>query len=159
MSESVSRATVAFSSMEADVRALYQRLLDAWNAQDANAYAMLFGQKGHVVGFDGSVVNGRAAIGEHLRLIFADHVTAAYVGIVREVRFLGGDTALLRAVVGMVPPGAEDINPAANAIQSLVATRANGHWHVELFHNTPAQFHGRPELAEELTAALRAQLK
>ena len=93
-----------------------------------------------------------------LSRIFADHQTAAYYGKIREVRFLASDVAVLRAVVGMVPPGQSDINPAVNAIQLLVATRQEGRWRVAEFQNTPAQFHGRPDLAEALTAELRQLL-
>ena len=142
----------------AEIRALYQRLLDAWNAQDASAYAGLFAPTGSIVGFDGSPVDGRAAIEEHLRGIFGHHRTASYVGIVREVRTLGDGAALLRAVAGMIPPGKNDINPATNAVQSLVAVRAGARWSVALFHNTPAAFHGRPEAAERLTVELRGAI-
>ena len=38
----------------------------------------------------------------------------------REIRFLSADVALLRAVVGMVPPGQSDLRPELNAIQTLV---------------------------------------
>jgi hypothetical protein len=31
-------------------------------------------------------------------------------------------------------------------------------WRIELFQNTPAQFHGRPELVSEMTAELQQQL-
>ena len=53
-----------------------------------------------------------------LTQIFADHPTATYVAIVREVRLLGPGVGLLRSVAGMVPRGKSDINPAVNAIQS-----------------------------------------
>src|SRR5919199_5369297 len=141
-----------------EVRTLYQRLLDAWNAQDASSYAELFAPTGSIVGFDGSPVDGRAAVETHLRGIFGHHRTASYVGIVREVRPLGDGAALLRAVAGMIPPGKTDINPATNAVQSLVAVRDGGRWSVALFHNTPAAFHGRPEAVEALAAELRAEL-
>jgi uncharacterized protein (TIGR02246 family) len=85
-------------------------------------------------------------------------MTASYVSKVREVRFLTEDTAILRAVVGMVPHGQSDINPAVNAIQSLVARKRDGQWKVALFHNTPAAFHGRPAAVAELTAELRELL-
>jgi hypothetical protein len=47
------------------------------------------------------------------------------------------------------------LNPAANAVQTMVAERDGGGWRIVLFQNTPAQFHGRPELAERLTAELQ----
>ena len=143
------------SGDESAVRALYQQLLDAWNRRDAHAYAALIATDGNLIGFDGSQIDGRAEVEAQIGQIFADHVTASYIGNIREVRFLAPETALLRAVVGMVPPGQNDINPAVNAIQSLVATRHAGSWQIALFQNTPAQFHGRPELAQQLTDELR----
>ncbi len=134
---------------------LYKQLNDAWNKQDASEYASLFAENSSVVGFDGSQMNSKREIESEISKIFAQHQTAAYVGKVREMRFLSTDIALLRAVVGMVPPGQNDINPAVNAIQSLVVVKDKDIWRIALFQNTPAQFHGRPELAEELTKELR----
>ena len=71
------------------------------------------------------------------------------------VLFPADDVSVLHAVAGMVPPGGTDIAPAANAIQSLVATKQNDAWSVVTFHNTPAAFHGRPELVDALTMELR----
>jgi uncharacterized protein (TIGR02246 family) len=146
------------SAYENEVGALYRQLLASWNERDAEKFATLFDEEGHVVGFDGSVMNGRAEISSHLQQIFADHPTAAYVGKIREVRLLAPEVALLRAVVGMVPPGQSDLNPAVNTIQTLVAANHEGRWRITLFQNTPAQFHGRPELAEALTEELRQLL-
>lgn len=141
------------------IRQLYQRWIAAWNAHNAHDMAALVTEDGLIVGFDGSQMHGRAEVDATLSQIFADHVTAAYVTIVRSVRFLAPDVALLCGVVGMVPPGQSDINPPANAIQNLVAVRVEGEWRITLFQNTPAAFHGRPDLSEQLTAELRAALK
>lgn len=138
------------------IEALYHQLLAAWNAHDASAYATCFAEDGYAIGFDGSTMDGRAAIESSLGRIFADHVTARYVAKVRAVRLLAPDVALLRAVAGLVPPGGTDINPAVNAHQTLVATQRDGQWRIALFQNTPAQFHGRSEAAAALTAELRA---
>jgi hypothetical protein len=48
----------------------------------------------------------------------------------------------------MVPPGRDTLNPNVNALHTLVAERGR----IVLFQNTPAQYHGRPELVEEHTA-------
>ncbi len=147
------------SSADEDViRTLYRQLLEAWNQRNAAAFAGLFADDCSVVGFDGSLMNGRAEIETELSRIFADHLTAAYVGIIREVRFLSLEVALLRAAAGMVPPGQSDINPAVNTIQSLVVLKREGRWLITLYQNTPAQFHGRPELAKSLTDELRRLL-
>jgi uncharacterized protein (TIGR02246 family) len=140
------------------VRDLYHQLLDGWNRHSADNFADCYTEDGSSVGFDGSQMNGRAEIQSTLAQIFADHVTAAYIGKVHEVRFLTPDVAMLRAVVSMIPPGKSDINPERNAIQSLVAVKENGQWRIALFHNTPAKFDGRPELAAALTEELRQLL-
>ncbi|HSM54848.1 MAG TPA: SgcJ/EcaC family oxidoreductase [Candidatus Sulfomarinibacteraceae bacterium] len=140
------------------VRALYAQLLDRWNERDAPGYAALFHEEGHVVGFDGSEMHGPAEIEATIGKIFADHMTALYVGKVRDVRRLTPGVALLRAVVGMTPREQAQLNPAANAVQSVLATEQGGQWRVAFFQNTPAQYHGRPELAEALTEELQALL-
>jgi uncharacterized protein (TIGR02246 family) len=137
-----------------EIENLHRELLTAWNLQDAKGMASLFADDGNVVGFDGSQIDGRSAIESEMAGIFEDHKTASYVWKVREVRFLSKDIALLRAVVGMVPPGKKEINPATNAIQSLIAINQNNEWQIVLFQNTPAQFHGRPELSARLTKEL-----
>lgn len=139
------------------VSALYRALLSAWNQREGGSFAGLFAENGSTVGFDGSMMNGQGEIERELNRVFRDHMTSAYVGIIREVRFISADCALLRAVAGMVPPGQQRTNPAVNSIQSLVAIRQGGEWRIALFQNTPAQFHGRPELAEQLTAELDAE--
>jgi uncharacterized protein (TIGR02246 family) len=141
-------------SAENVIRALYTHLLESWNARKASDYAALFEEQSHVVGFDGSQMNSRAEIETTLDGIFRDHQTGRYVGIIREVRFLNGETAILRAVSGVIPHGATAINPALNSIQTLVAAKHDDQWQITLFQNTPAQFHGRPDHAEALTREL-----
>ena len=140
------------------VTRLYFQLLDGWNQRDAHVYAALFVEDATVVGFDGSQMNGRDEIEATVGQIFAHHMTAVYVGKVREVKLVAPGVALLRAVCGMIPRGQTDLNPAVNAVQSLLATQRGDHWEIALFQNTPAQFHGRPDLVEALTAELRALL-
>jgi uncharacterized protein (TIGR02246 family) len=139
--------------------AVYSRMLEAWNQRDADGFASLFTADGSVVGFDGSQMNGATRIATELRAIFANHPTAVYVAKVREVRPLDSRIMLLRAVVGMAPPGKAELNPAVNAIQSLVVLETGGQPRIALLQNTPAAFHGRPELAEQLTAELSEVLR
>jgi uncharacterized protein (TIGR02246 family) len=134
--------------------ALYQRMLEAWNRRDADGFARLFATDGSTVGFDGSQSNGRDEIASALRQIFSGHPTAAYVAKVREVRRLDATVTLLRAVVGMIPPGKTELKPDVNAIQSLVVVARSDQHQIALLHNTPAAFHGRPEAALQLTEEL-----
>lgn len=74
---------------------------------------------------------------------------------VRSVRLVSPEAAILRAIVGMVPPGQSDLNPALNAHQTLIAARRDGLWHIHLLQTTSAQFHGRPDLIQRMTEELR----
>src|SRR5687767_6550802 len=127
------------------IRDLYFRLLAAWNRRSASNFAALFSEQATVIGFDGSVMHGRTEIESTLGEIFADHPTGHYVGIVREVRFITADTALLRSEAGIVPAGQADLNPDLNSVQSLIAVHSGSSWRIELYHNTPAALHGRED--------------
>ena len=139
---------------KAIIENLHKELLTCWNKQNAEGMASLFLENANMVGFDGSEINGKTQIETELKNVFAHHKTASYVWKIKEVRLLSSDVALLRAIVGMIPPDKKEINPATNAIQSMIATNQNGIWKISLFQNTPAQFHGRPELVEQMTKEL-----
>jgi uncharacterized protein (TIGR02246 family) len=145
--------------MERELGALYASLIDSWNKRNAHAYAALFAEDGSIVGFDGSMVDGRDEIERHLSGIFSSHATASYVTKVTEIRWLAVNAALLRAVAGMVPPGQSELHPDRTAVQSLIAVYHQPPWQIALFQNTPAQFHGRPEHRERLNDELREILK
>jgi uncharacterized protein (TIGR02246 family) len=158
MNESMTRESNIVTD-EKEVGLLYQELLKGWNKRRACEMTDLFTEDGNLVGFDGSQINGRSEARSVLSQIFADHQTASYLGIVKEVRLLSPDVAILRAVAGMVPPGQSDINPEVNAVQTLVSVKQQNKWSIALFQNTPAAFHGRPELSERLTEELRQALR
>jgi uncharacterized protein (TIGR02246 family) len=141
-----------------DVRSLYRRLIEGWNSADAAAMTRDFAENANMVGFDGTQVNGRDQITGHLAGVFASHKVAAFVTLVRDVREVAPDVAILCANAGMVPPGKSEINPATNAVQTLVAVKRGGRWWVELFQNTPAAWHGREKDVRALTAELQAAL-
>ncbi len=147
---------MSISKPETAVRALYHAVLTSWNECDAAAFAGHFSAECNVIGFDGSLLDGAPAIESSLAQIFAHHQTAPYVGIVRVVRQLSDDVMLLSALVGMVLHGKTQINPAVNAIQTLVAARQRGTWRITLLQTTPAAFHGQPEAQTELTSQLQS---
>ncbi len=133
------------------VSSVYKHLLEAWNNQNARGMADLFAD-------DGSQSVGQAEIFVNLEPISKHHRTAQFVSKVRSVRFLSQDVAILRAIAGMVPPRQSDINPSVNTHHTLVVQEINGEWKIKLYQNSPAQFHGRPELVEQMTEELRQLL-
>jgi uncharacterized protein (TIGR02246 family) len=95
-------------------------------------------------------------ISSEMANIFADHETGRYAVKVTSVRELGQHAVILRAIAGLVPPGRTAINPETNSHQSVVAEMQHGQWRIVLLQNTPAHFHGRPSLVEEMTRELQA---
>jgi uncharacterized protein (TIGR02246 family) len=138
-----------------EIAFLYHKLLERWNERNSNDMAELFKEDGNLIGFDGSQVNGQSDIKLHLSQIFDNHPTAKFIGKIQSIKFLDLDVAVIFAVAGMVQPGQTDINPSLNAIQTLITAKHNGLWRIVVFQNTPAAFHGRPELREQLTAEIR----
>lgn len=137
-------------------RRAYFGLLEDWNRQDAPALAARFTERGSLVGFDGSPIDGRTCIEANLRSIFEQHPTPLFVAKVREVRRMANGHALLvRAIAGMWPRGTPALDPKLNAIQTMVLSLCDGAYRVEMFQNTPAAFHGHPEEGERLSEELR----
>ncbi len=157
MSQSAVSASTTDQATQEAVKTLYQHLINAWNTRDAAAFAELFVDDAYLVGFDGSQMESRSQIESELRHIFANQVTAPYVTQIEGTRLLAPRVALLRAKVGMVPPGQTELNPDVNALQTMIAVNDEGDWRITVFQNTPAQFHGRPELVEQMTAELRGR--
>lgn len=146
------------TSVNDEIHDLYHRLINAWNSRDAYGMAKLFSEEGVQIGFDGSKVIGREEILSHVKPIFENNPTPPFIGKVKSIRMLGSGIAILHAIVGMVPPGKSEINPDLNAHQTLVAVHRDNTWRVELFQNTPAQYHGSPELIELMTEEIRDSL-
>lgn len=144
---------------EREARDTYMAVLDAWNRRDAATMAGFFADDGICIGFDGSTMFGPQEIATTLSKIFDHHATGRYVPIIRSMISAGPEAVALMAVVGMVPAGATDINPAINAVQTIVVARRAGAWRTVLLQSTPAAYHGRPEASEQLTTDLRAALR
>jgi uncharacterized protein (TIGR02246 family) len=141
---------------ENEIRKLYEALITGWNGHDGAAIAEPFAEDGVVIGYDGSVHSSKSTIAAEMAQIFADHETGRYVVKVQRVRPVGSDAAVLQAISGLIPPGQTRVNAGTNAHQTLLAERRSGRWQIVLFQNTPAQFHGRPHLVDEMTRELQA---
>lgn len=148
------------SNEESKIFSLYKDILRYWNERNAIEMANLFADNGDLIGFDGSQFNGKGEIEKHLSYIFANYQTPKYVAKIRSLRFLSPKIGILQAVGGLVQPDKSDILKELNAVQTLVASKYNNNrWKIALYQNTPAAFHNRPELGEQLTEELRQVLQ
>ena len=142
---------------DVEIRELYLELMSAWNAGDAERFTAVFWPDGDLVGFDGTHLRGIEEIRPHHDDLFRLYVTGTrLVGLVRSVRFIGEDAALMHAEGGTVMPGQDHVDPDRNSIQTLVATRRDGRWRLAAFQNTRTVYFGRPERLDRLTAELDA---
>lgn len=133
------------------VEELYANLIEAWNKRDAKAFEDLFIVDGDLVGFDGSQAHGQGTIGEHLRAVFDDHKTRAYVYRITGVTQVSTDVAIVRAIAGMIDPASNDLDPKLHTIHRMTAVHRGGAYRVALFHATPA----RSQELDQITADLR----
>jgi uncharacterized protein (TIGR02246 family) len=151
------------SPQEQAVHALYRELLRSWNRRDARGFAALFSESARYVDVDGHDTSGRFAIELEVARAFERTPSRPLIGIVREVRLLSEDVAVVSAAAGMYPPGSYRVDPSVNTLQTLLATREKAEhrrWRAMLYQSTPAVFRGRPDLAQQLTGDLdRALLR
>ena len=151
--------TLPSAADEAAIRAIYQQLMDGWNAGSGDAFASLFEEDGDLVGFDGTHFKGRQEIALfHQRLFDMFLKGSRLVGKVRNLRFLTSDVAVMHAIGGTVMAGQTHLEPERNSAQTLVAIKRNGKWSLAAFQNTRATYLGRPDESQKLTEELQALL-
>ena len=144
---------------ETAICALYQQMMEGWNAACGYAFASPFEENGDLVGFDGTYIKGRQEIAlfhQHLFDMFLKG--SRLVGKVRSVRFLTSDVAVMHAIGGTVMAGQTDLDPERNSVQTLVAVKRNGKWSLAAFQNTRATYINRPDESQKLTEELQTLL-
>lgn len=143
----------AASTDEVQIEKLYRDMMEGWNQRDAQKMVAAFDDEAIIIGYDGSH-RGAREMEETMKQIFHSHKTPPYLAKVKRIRFLTRDVAQLEAIVGMIPPGKEEIDPRLNAWQVMTAVRKGHIWRIVHFQNTPAQLHGRPQTVETMTHEL-----
>ena len=141
---------------DTQIRALYARYLAGWNQRSGVTVSSVFADDGEIIDLDGTLRSGRLSIAADMRRLFSEHATPSFVGVVRSVRRLTEGVAVLHAVAGMVPPGAEALDPSLHTVHSLVAVEEDGRWKIAVLQSTPARYGGRVETLSALTAELEA---
>jgi uncharacterized protein (TIGR02246 family) len=132
------------SADEAAIRDLYRELMDGWNRGSGADFAAVFAKDGDLVAFDGTHFEGRAEIAPFQQELFDRWMKGTrLVGRVKSVRFLGPDVAVMHAVGSTVMRGKSEPSPERDSIQTLVATREDGEWHLAAFQNTRVHPIGR----------------
>lgn len=125
---------------EAEIRQLYQRLLDSWG--DATAYAECFTQDADYVIANGKIQSGWREIVEGHEIVFsAWGRNSSLAGRVHRLRFLTPDVALLIAYGHVVHDDHRSSDANKRTVYTLTAQRVDGQWRFVAYQNTPLGGH------------------
>ncbi|MDN3352051.1 SgcJ/EcaC family oxidoreductase [Actinomadura sp. DC4] len=119
------------------VHAVFDATSSAWARGDADAFTDWYAEEASVI-LPGFALLGRA----HVRAGMAAAFVGALEGsrrlhVVRDVRFLGADTALVVTRSVTVLPGEAEPEPAPE-LATWVLSLHDGRWLVEAYHSCPA---------------------
>ncbi|TWT02098.1 SgcJ/EcaC family oxidoreductase [Reyranella sp. CPCC 100927] len=120
------------------IRALTQCLAEAWNRNDADAYAALFAEDCDYVAFDGSHLKGRAANARSHRALFETVLKGSRAVFEADiaVRFLTPDVAVMHGYGSILLPWQRTVAPSRRSLQTYVVKRDADRWVIHAFHNT-----------------------
>lgn len=122
---------------EKPIRAIHQRMIDAWNTGDGAAFAAPFTEDADFVAFEGTHLKGRQEITSFHQRIFDTVVKGSRLegGEVKFVHFLGPALAVMHSVVRVTLPGQTKPSPSRDSMQLTVVRKRDGDWRGEALMN------------------------
>ncbi len=130
-------AAGSVASDQEQISALPARMVAAWAAHDADAFADLFVEDGTMI-LPGTYHSGR----EQIR----DFMAAAYRGVYRGTTVTGqpiglkplaGGAAVLLTVGGVLQPGETELSDSDAIRASWVLVKRDGQWRIAVYQNCP----------------------
>jgi uncharacterized protein (TIGR02246 family) len=132
--------TTNMSNAEQDTAAvatLPQRIVDAWAAHDANAFADVFTEDGSLI-LPGVFRKGRGQIREFIAEAFAGPYQGTRVtGQPVDLRLLSENTAVLITQGGVLAPGETEVADSRAIRASWIAVKQDGSWRLAAYQNSP----------------------
>lgn len=131
------QGTATATGEEAAIRQLFQALMAAWGAGDAERYGSLFTEDADYVAFDGVNQKGRTAIIAGHKPLFQRFLKGSTLtGDLVSVQLLAPDVVLAHAVGSILDAGRKTPKAERLSSQTLVAVKQDGVWRFRAFHNT-----------------------
>lgn len=122
---------------DAEIQAVFGRLLQAWTDNDAAAYGACFTTDADYVSYDGARATDRATIEEnHDRLFRGVLAGSALVGELESIRHVAPDVAIVHATGSVLMPWRSRLPSRRLSRQTLVAVRTETRWRFAALHNT-----------------------
>jgi uncharacterized protein (TIGR02246 family) len=127
--------TVA-TGAEVEVRAACEAVLDAWAANDANAFADLHTEDATLVTVEGLYCKGREQIRGVMTMLYAGVFKGSKVFVEYEdVRLMTADTAIVVYWNGILQGGLKKLPPEETRRATTVLVKQDGKWLVSAFQN------------------------
>lgn len=123
----------------AAVRAVPQRIVEAWSRHDADAFAQTFTEDGTMILPHDVFAQGAAGIRAFMAGAFAGPYRGTQVtGTPVHVRLLGPDVCVLITRGGVLRPGETEVAEDHRVLATWILHRQDGTWKVAAYQNTPA---------------------
>lgn len=138
MPTSTPAAASAISGTEqAAIAAVPARMVAAWAAQDANAFADLFTQDGTLI-LPGVYRKGREEIREFMAAGYAGPYQGTRVtGSPIDIKPLADGAVALLTMGGVLAPGETEVSDNAAIRASWILVRRDGRWQLAVYQNCP----------------------
>ena len=121
---------------DAEIRRLFDELLDAWTRGDAAAYGATFTADVDYVPFDGSRSCGREdVVASHDKLFRGVLAGSALVGEVESIRYVRPDVAVVHTFGSVLMPWRAKLPKRRLSRQTIVAVCGEDGWRFTAFHN------------------------
>ncbi|MER5757155.1 SgcJ/EcaC family oxidoreductase [Streptomyces sp. NPDC002088] len=123
---------------ETAIRNVLQRVYEAWNANDADAFVAEYTEDASAI-LPGSYRKSREEIRESMKAGFSTYLKGSTTtDKVRDIRFLSDDAAVVISETGILFPGETEVPEDRVVIASWVLTRQGGKWLLAAYQNSPA---------------------
>jgi uncharacterized protein (TIGR02246 family) len=131
-------AAPAISSTEqAEIAAVPARMVAAWAAHDAKAFADLFTHDGTLI-LPGVYKKGREEIREFMAAAYAGPYQGTRVtGLPLDVKPLADGAVALLTMGGVLAPGEAELSDKAAIRASWILVRRAGRWQLAVYQNCP----------------------
>jgi uncharacterized protein (TIGR02246 family) len=138
MQQSKPAAAAAMSSTEqAEIAAVPARMVAAWAAHDAKAFADLFTQDGTMI-LPGVYKKGREEIREFMAAGYAGPYQGTRVtGSPIEIKPLADGAVALLTMGGVLEPGQAELSDKAAIRASWILVRRDDRWQLAVYQNSP----------------------
>jgi uncharacterized protein (TIGR02246 family) len=138
MSQHAAPGTAELSAAEqAEVAEVPARMIRAWAAHDAEAFARLFAPDGTLM-LPGVYRKGQDAIRQFMETAYSGRYKGTNVtGAPLDIKYLGPGAVALLTVGGVLAPGETELSSAEAIRASWILVKRDGQWQLAVYQNCP----------------------